>query len=124
MHPEDTTEEILKFLDLPQYSGISRYIKEHTSKERMKVVKDNKTKKVERLKDTYGTIRNSSATAFAWRESLPFDQIKLIQSSCQVPMEKLGYTLLTKEKSLKSENCLLKNLRKKCGPLRSFSRDK
>ena len=94
MFPENTSMAMLNFLDLPYTQGIADYIETHTSKEKLKVVKNTKTKKMERRKDTYGTARNSTATAFAWRENLGFQETKKIQEACQEPMEKLGYKLV------------------------------
>ena len=42
----------------------------------------------------YGTSRNSSAVAFAWRDQLPYSNISFIQSQCSEAMEKLGYKLM------------------------------
>jgi len=104
MSPEDTSKAMLNFLDLPYTEGIADYIETHTSKEKLKIVKNKKTKKLERQKDTYGTARNSSATAFAWRENLGFDETEKIQEACQVPMGKLGYKLVLNEEAMRSED--------------------
>jgi len=104
MFPEETARSMLDFLDLPFTEGIAHYIETHTSKEKLKVVKNKKTKKIERHKDTYGTARNSTATAFAWRENLGFPETEKIQEACMVPMEKLGYKLVLDEESMRSED--------------------
>jgi hypothetical protein len=104
MFPENTSMDMLNFLDLPYTQGIADYIETHTSKEKLKVVKNKKTKKMERRKDTYGTARNSTATAFAWRENLGFQETKKIQEACQEPMEKLGYKLVLNEDGMRSED--------------------
>jgi len=104
MFPEETARSMLDFLDLPFTEGIAHYIETHTSKEKLKVVKNKKTKKIERHKDTYGTARNSTATAFAWRENLGFPETEKIQEACLVPMEKLGYKLVLDEESMRSED--------------------
>jgi len=103
MFPEETSKRMLKFLDLPYTEGVADFIESHTSREKMKVVKNKKTKKLERLKDIYGTARNSTATAFAWREELAFDTMKQIQEACLVPMDKLGYKIVESEKDLQNE---------------------
>ena len=95
---------MLDFLDLPFTEGIAHYIQTHTAKEKLKVVRNKKTKKVEKHKDTYGTARNSSATAFAWRENLGFHETEKIQEACLVPMEKLGYKLVINEEGMRSED--------------------
>ena len=101
--PEETSKRMLKFLDLPYTEGVADFIESHTSREKMKVVKNKKTKKLERLKDIYGTARNSTATAFAWREELAFDTMKQIQEACIVPMDKLGYKIVESEEDLQNE---------------------
>jgi len=104
MFPEETARSMLDFLDLPFTEGIAHYIETHTAKEKLKVVRNKKTKKVEKHKDTYGTARNSSATAFAWRENLGFHETEKIQEACLVPMEKLGYKLVINEEGMRSED--------------------
>jgi len=104
MFPEDTSMDMLDFLDLPYTDGISDFIVTHTSKEKLKVVKNKKTHKMQRKKNPYGTAKNSSATAFAWREKLSFQKTVNIQEACQVPMEKLGYKLVLNEEGMSSED--------------------
>ena len=104
MFPEDTSMDMLDFLDLPYTDGIADFIATHTSKEKLKVVKNKKTHKMQRKKNPYGTAKNSSATAFAWREKLSFQKTISIQEACQVPMEKLGYKLVLNEEGMTSED--------------------
>jgi len=104
LSPEDTTMNMLNFLDLPFTEGIANFIDTHTSKEKLKVVKNKRTKKLQKKKNPYGTAKNSSATAFAWREKMSFPKIMNIQESCHAPMEHLGYKILTNEEDLKAED--------------------
>jgi len=104
MFPEDTSMDMLSFLDLPYTDGIADYIASHTSKEKMKVVKNKKTHKKERKQNPYGTAKNSSATAFAWRDKMGFKKTTNIQEACQVPMAKLGYKLVLNEEDMRSED--------------------
>jgi len=104
MFPEDTSMDMLDFLDLPYTEGIAEYIETHTSKNKFKVVKNRKTRKMERKNNPYGTARNSSATAFAWREKLGLEKTKTIQEACLEPMEKLGYKMLLSEEDLRSQD--------------------
>ena len=104
MFPEDTSMDMLDFLDLPYTEGIAEYIETHTSKEKLKVVKNKRTKKLEQKKNPYGTAKNSSATAFAWRQKLGFKKTLTIQEACQVPMKKLGYKLLLREEDMRSQD--------------------
>jgi hypothetical protein len=39
----------------------------------------------------YSTVRNSKATAFAWKSKLDFESLQHIQSHCTEPMQRLGY---------------------------------
>eukprot|EP00092_Neocalanus_flemingeri_P025067 GFUD01027183.1.p1 GENE.GFUD01027183.1~~GFUD01027183.1.p1 ORF type:complete len:525 (+),score=91.97 GFUD01027183.1:151-1725(+) len=104
MYPEDTSMDMLDFLDLPYTDGIAEYIETHTSKEKMKIVKNKKTRKMEQKKNPYGTARNSSATAFAWRDKLGFQKTREIQEACLEPMEKLGYKLMLSEEDMRSQD--------------------
>jgi len=104
MFPEDTSMDMLDFLDLPYTKGIAEYIETHTSREKLKVIKNKKTKKIEQKKNPYGTARNSTATAFAWREQLGLEKTKAIQEACLEPMEKLGYKMLLNEEDLRSQD--------------------
>merc|ERR1712025_492421 len=89
--PEEITRDLLEFLDLPWTKTMSNYIDTHTSKEKMKMVRNKITKKLQRVKDTYGTAKNSTATAFAWRQKLGLERTMEIQGECEGPMERLGY---------------------------------
>ena len=70
----------------------------------MKGVKNKKTHKKERKQNPYGTAKNSSATAFAWRDKMGFKKTTNIQEACQVPMAKLGYKLVLNEEDMRSED--------------------
>jgi len=101
--PEETTRYLLEFLDLPWTETISTYIDTHTSKEKMRLVRNRVTKKLEKRKDTYGTAKNSTATAFAWRQKLGYPHTLEIQEACEAPMERLGYRLITSKEDLLSQ---------------------
>ena len=88
--PSNVTKDILQFLNLPMTAKVSEFIDTHTK------VKENK-KKVK----AYGTIRDSEATAFAWRDKLGFDDIKNIQETCSKAMEKLGYVIYNNKEDIK-----------------------
>jgi len=98
--PEETTRDLMDFLDLPWTKTMSNYIDTHTSKEKMRMVRNKVTKKLERRKDTYGTAKNSTATAFAWRQNLGLDRTLEIQGVCEEPMERLGYRLMHSQQDL------------------------
>lgn len=104
MYPEDVVSDMMDFLDLPMIEELDNYIATHTSSEKLKTVRNKKTHKIEHKKNPYGTTKNSTATAFAWRDKLSFDHIKQIQKACFGPMKKLGYQLLKKPEDVKNIN--------------------
>ena len=104
MYPQDVVADMMDFLDLPMIEELSKYIETHTGAEKLKTVRNKKTHKVEHKKNPYGTSRNSTATAFAWRDKLTFDHIQEIQDACEAPMSKLGYRLLQKPEETKTRN--------------------
>lgn len=116
MMPEDTTRDLLKFLDLPWTKTMSTYIDTHTSKEKMRMVRNKVTKKLERRKDTYGTAKNSTATAFAWLQKLSFAFTSEIQSACQEPMQRLGYRLLASEEDMLAQDLPLEKTAEEVWP--------
>ena len=104
MYPEDVVTDMLDFLNLPMIEEIDKYIETHTNSEKLRTVRNKKTHKIEHKKNPYGTTKNSTATAYAWRDSLTFDHIQQIQTACQDPMKRLGYQLLKKPEDTKNVN--------------------
>ena len=98
--PEQITRDLLEFLDLPWTKTMSNYIDTHTSKEKMKMVRNKITKKLQRVKDTYGTAKNSTATAFAWMQKQNFTFTSEIQTACKEPMQRLGYKLMASQEEM------------------------
>ena len=109
MFTEDVTIDLLDFLDLPFTEEISAYIDSHTNSDKKKIVRNKKTHKLEHKNNPYGTTKNSTATAFAWREKLSFENIRKIQSACKEPMAKLGYKLYESEDEVTSSTLPLSN---------------
>ena len=109
MFTEDVTIDLLDFLDLPFTEEISAYIDSHTNSDKKKIVRNKKTHKLEHKNNPYGTTKNSTATAFAWREKLSFENIRKIQSACKEPMAKLGYKLYESEDEVTSSSLPLSN---------------
>jgi len=103
LEPEDTTRQLLDFLDLPWHTVMDTYIDSHTSREKIKMVRNRFTKKLEPRKNTYGTTKNSTATAFAWKQKLGLARTIEIQDICSEPMERLGYRLLDTEEELQDQ---------------------
>ena len=101
MDPITTTTNILTFLQLQFTRDIQQYIETHSHAQETPAWKRSHGKKNSE-EDPYGTIRDSSATAFAWMKSLPLQDILQIQQVCREPMEKLGYTFKKEETDLKS----------------------
>lgn len=85
LEPQLLTRRLLNFLSLPWTDSISQYLQTHTR---------GSLHKESLLRDTYGTSRNSSATAFAWRDKMSFSNISFIQTQCGKAMEELGYKLI------------------------------
>ena len=100
LEPELVSRNIFKFLNFPWTAALAEFIASHTSKEKLKKLRNKKTKKLERKYDPYGTERNSTATAFAWREKLPFNKISHIQSICRDPMDMLGFKIIKRKEEL------------------------
>ena len=109
MFTEDVTIDLLDFLDLPFTEEISAYIDSHTNSDKKKIVRNKKTHKLEHKNNPYGTTKNSTATAFAWREKLSFENIRKIQSACKEPMAKLGYKMYESEDEVTSSTLPLSN---------------
>ena len=91
MNPHDVVTDMMDFLDLPMIEELNNYIVTHTGAEKQK-------------NNRYGTYRNSTARASAWRDKMSFDRIKEIQNACRAPMSKLGYRLLHNPEETKNRN--------------------
>ena len=96
VNPELTVKQILSFLDLPWSQRIDQFISSHTVEESV-----TSSGQARRRSDPYGTSRNSSAVAFAWKHSLPWSNITALQSLCSQPMKTLGYRIMENQSDLK-----------------------
>merc|ERR1719400_1071297 len=101
-------------IKLVRYEDLSMFtedvtIDSHTNSDKKKIVRNKKTHKLEHKSNPYGTTKNSTATAFAWREKLSFENIRKIQSACKEPMAKLGYKLYESEDEVTSSTLPLSN---------------
>ena len=94
LNPDLIVNKLLTFLRLPWTQRIEKFIMTHT-------VSDSEKKNQQR-NDPYGTSRNSSAVAFAWKAMMPFSKIASIQSVCQKPMDILGYKTFRDSEDLKN----------------------
>ena len=76
---------MLKFLELPKSSPIDEFIWSHTQ---------GKTKRIKTRVSNYGTIRNSTLEAFAWKHNIADKDISEVQIMCNRPMKILGYNAM------------------------------
>ena len=76
---------MLKFLDLPKSSLIDEFISSHTQ---------GKTRRIKTRVSNYGTIRNSTLEAFAWKDNIADKDILEVQTLCNRPMKILGYNTM------------------------------
>ena len=83
LNPVQMVKSILKFLDLPERKEIMDYVDSHTSRDKPQIARNKKTKKVEIVNNPYALARNSSATAFKWRQTMPWQDIVDIQQTCR-----------------------------------------
>lgn len=93
LNPNMVVNKLLSFLGLPLTPRIEQFIQTHT-------VSDSESNHQQRS-DPYGTSKNSSAVAFAWKTMMPFSKISSIQSVCQKPMDILGYKMFNDSDELK-----------------------
>ena len=101
MDPFITTDDLLKFLQLPPHQLMDKFIEEHVNKKRgSKVFSTYNAKKyinprkknVKEFPLTYGTSRkDSSSRVYLWRGKLKKKIIKKIQKESKKPMNTLGY---------------------------------
>merc|ERR1719341_1306062 len=90
LSPERTSRQLLEFLNLPWRDAIGHFIDSHTKTDL-------------KVRQPYGTVRNSSAAVSAWKRSLGFQDVSLIQEECRKPMAALGYSLINNEAQMKSQ---------------------
>ena len=46
------------------------------------------------VKNSFGTVKNSSATALAWKEQMPLQKVKEVEKACTQPF-KVSYLDVT-----------------------------
>ena len=90
-HPEVTTRSLYSSLGMPLHDDVLRWLRKSTTRQA-----------VMSKQYLYSTVRNSTATAEAWRHKLPFPFVMIMQSSadCQYVMRRLGYVDATSESML------------------------
>lgn len=104
--PFGTSDELFKFLGLPQYRLVDTFIEEHTRTLRSrslptngdKITTDTAQEKAmqERSGANYhSTTRNSKATVFLWKKNMRNEDISNVQRVCKNSMKMLGYNPMT-----------------------------
>ena len=90
--------DLLNFLDLSESELVDNYISNHTHIDGNVKEKDGWTYsgrtiggKVEKIRTTYSTFRDSNSQAFEWRYHIDPNDIIEIQEECSEPMTRLGY---------------------------------
>ena len=89
MGPEVTTGRIMKFLSLPRPDAMPSYIQTHNYGEKTTYSRNHIVRSGEKNQDV--TLRNSSATPFAWMKCLSLEDILETQNECWKTIEALGY---------------------------------
>ena len=100
MDPFNSTDNLLRFLDLPPKKLIENFIEEHTMITRKGHSLINSTKQSpKQIKTDWSmmTIRNSRETVFKWRQKMKKEDILNVQKYCQSPMSLLGYNLISNQ---------------------------
>ena len=97
LSPEQTSRHLLNFLDLPWTEAISNYIGTHTKVDKYV------SRRREKALWAHLTVKNSTATAFAWRQELTLKRTLEIQRKCSRPMKRLGYSLIHSQRELEKK---------------------
>ncbi|KAK3856862.1 hypothetical protein Pcinc_036846 [Petrolisthes cinctipes] len=84
LHPESEVRRLYTFLHLPYTAKVANTVFTHT----FGFVADQSI-----LVHPFSTFKNSSATVFAWRKSLPFTKVEKIQEECGSVLEAYGYRM-------------------------------
>ena len=94
----ETSQKLMKFLNLSWTPALSRYIQSHTRWDRIAG------------KNQYGTVRNSKAAVLNWTKMLSMSNISKIQEACKIPMRILGYSNVENSQDLANYLQSLTNL--------------
>ena len=94
----ETSQKLMKFLNLRWTQALSKYIRSHTRRERFGG------------KNQYGTVRNSKAAVVNWTKILSMSNISKIQEACKIPMRILGYSNVENSQDLANYLQSLTNL--------------
>jgi len=86
LEPEKMAKLVMNFLDLPWTESMANFIASHTSQEQFLLGRNKSL-----VKNSFGTIKNSSATALVWKEQMPLQKVKEVEEACMQPFKELGY---------------------------------
>ena len=94
-HPEAMTKTLYSSIGLKLHRNVLTWLRNATTSSKSG--------------DLYGTTRNSTATAEAWRNNLPFHFVRAMQKlpDCQFVMRKLGYEFARSENMLHNRSVSL-----------------
>ncbi|GFR13384.1 hypothetical protein TNCT_64781 [Trichonephila clavata] len=91
-NPENETEKLFRFLNLPYSTSVKKFLKTHTVGRKSDA------------KNPYSTRRNSSSMVNSWRERFSYKQIINVQSHCENVLHKLNHSLITSPTQLPYPN--------------------
>lgn len=89
--PFNITQKILTFYGLPYHNDVKHFLSTHTQLN----YEDG---------DSFSTFRNSKKTPFQWMREMSFDNIQMIQATCNKAMNMWGYQLINDEIELRSRD--------------------
>lgn len=82
LHPEREVQRLYNFLDLPYNAFVADFASSHTLGLHSTHIAST---------NPYFTLRNSTATVFAWRDHLPYDRMLQLQEECHTVLRDYGY---------------------------------
>ncbi|XP_043938515.1 carbohydrate sulfotransferase 1 [Protopterus annectens] len=89
-NPRKKTEEIYDFLGMSMDSNVEEWIQNNTRGGASEV------------RDKFGTVRDSAATAESWRIKISFDIVLYAQRQCEQVLDLLGYRMVNSSDELKN----------------------
>ncbi|CAL1285283.1 unnamed protein product [Larinioides sclopetarius] len=91
-NPENETEKLFSFLNLPFSTSVKKFLKTHTVGRKSDA------------KNPYSTRRNSSSMVNSWHERFTYKQIVGVQSQCGDVLQRLNHSLITSPTQLPYPN--------------------
>ena len=87
------THDIFKFLGLDFTEESTKFLVDHTHKDKVKP-------------EAWNTFRNPKDTPFRWRQSLNWDQILEVQNDCYEVLKLWGYRVFNSKEELNNDPLL------------------